>query len=139
MDGLGAGLGALAFWGFLSVVVGGGIWYGLRERQAQHETLRRIIESGQPIDEALVDRVLGRNERVDRDLKIAGLIVIMLAPGLAVLAWFIGQLSAAWLMPLLGVAALTAFVGIGLLVAANFAARSYRNDDASAPYRTTAP
>lgn len=139
MDGLGTGLGALAFWGFLSVVVGGGIWYGLRERQAQHETLRRIIESGQPIDEALVDKVLGGDKRLDRDLRIAGLIVIMIAPGLAVLAWFISQLSAPWLMPLLGVAGLVAFVGIGLLVAASFAARSYRDGDASPPYRSTAP
>ncbi|MDH3512652.1 MAG: DUF6249 domain-containing protein [Gammaproteobacteria bacterium] len=139
MEGLGAGLGALAFWAFLSVVVGGGIWYGLRERQAQHETLRRIIDSGQPIDATLVDKILGGDKRLDRDLKIAGLIVIMIAPGLAVLAWFIGQLSAPWLMPLLGVAALVAFVGLGLLVAANFAARSYSDDDASPPYRTTAP
>jgi hypothetical protein len=138
MEGLGAGLGALAFWGFLSVVVGGGIWYGLRERQAQYETLRRLIDSGQAIDEALVDKVLGSDKRLDRDLKIAGLIVIIAAPGLAVLAWFIGQLSAPWLMPLLGLAALTAFVGVGLLVAAKFAARSYRDDDASAPYRTSA-
>ncbi|MCP5092280.1 MAG: intracellular growth attenuator family protein [Gammaproteobacteria bacterium] len=131
MQGIGEGLAALAFWGFIAAVVVAGIWYGIREQQAQHETLRRIIDSGQAVDPALVDQVLGGGRRTDRGLKIAGLIVIFVAPGLAVLAWFISQLSAAWLMPLLGAAALVAFVGIGLLVAARFAERSYREDENS--------
>lgn len=129
MQGIGEGLAALAFWGFIAAVVVAGIWYAIRERQAQHETLQRIIESGQAVDHALVEQVLGGGRRTDRGLKIAGLIVIFVAPGLAVLAWFVGQLSAPWLMPLLGAAALVAFVGIGLLVAARFAERSYREND----------
>ena len=129
MQGIGEGLAALAFWGFIAAVVVAGVWYAIRERQAQHETLRRIIDSGQAVDSALVDQVLGGGRRTDRGLKIAGLIVIFAAPGLAVLAWFIGQLSEPWLMPLLGVAALVAFVGIGLLVAARFAERSYGEND----------
>jgi hypothetical protein len=52
MDGIGGGLAALAFWGFVAAVVVGGMWYAIREREAQHETLRRIIESGQPVDQA---------------------------------------------------------------------------------------
>lgn len=131
MQGIGEGLAALAFWGFIAAVVVAGVWYGIRERQAQHETLRRIIDSGQAVDPALVDQVLGGGRRTDRGLKIAGLIVIFVAPGLAVLAWFISQLSPAWLMPLLGAAALVAFVGIGLLVAARFAERSYRENEPS--------
>lgn len=130
MQGIGQGLSALAFWGFIAAVVVAGIWYAIRERQAQHETLRRLIDSGQAIDQALVDQVLGGGRRTDRGLKIAGLIVIFVAPGLAVLAWFVAQLSAPWLMPLLGAAALVAFVGIGLLVASRFAERSYREDAA---------
>ena len=63
MEGLGAGLSALAFWGFIAAVVVAGIWYSVRERQAQYETLRRIIESGQPADEALVDKILGGGRR----------------------------------------------------------------------------
>lgn len=130
MQGIGQGLSALAFWGFIAAVVVAGIWYSIRERQAQHETLRRLIDSGQAIDQALVDQVLGGGRRTDRGLRIAGLIVIFVAPGLAILAWFVGQLSEPWLMPLLGAAALVAFVGIGLLVAAKFAERSYREDAA---------
>jgi hypothetical protein len=131
MQGIGEGLAALAFWGFIAAVVVAGVWYGIRERQAQHETLRRIIDSGQAVDPALVEQVLGGGRRTDRGLKIAGLIVIFVAPGLAVLAWFISQLSAVWLMPLLGAAALVAFVGIGLLVAARFAEQSYRENETS--------
>ncbi len=131
MNGIGGGLAALAFWGFIASVVVAGIWYGLRERQAQYDTLSRLIESGQTIDEDMVEKILGGNDRVDVGLKIAGLIVIFVAPGIAVLAWFISQLSEPWLMPLLGAAALVAFVGVGLLVAAKFAERSYREDKAS--------
>ena len=32
MEGLGAGLAAPAFWGFIAAVVGGGIWYAVLEK-----------------------------------------------------------------------------------------------------------
>ena len=131
MEGLGLGLSALAFWGFLAAVVVGGIWYAIRERQAQYDTVRRIIESGQKGDEALIDKIFGVNRRPDRGLKIAGVIALFVAPGLAVFAWFIAKLSAPWLYPLLGAAALVAFVGVGLLVSANVAERIYGKDDHS--------
>ncbi len=134
MNGIGQGLAAFAFWGFIASVVVAGIWYGLRERQAQYDTLSRMIESGQAIDEDVVEKILGGGKRVDVGLRIGGLIVIFVAPGIAVLAWFISQLSAPWLMPLLGVAALVGFIGIGLLVAAKFAERSLR--EARTPDRT---
>ena len=131
MNGIGGGLAALAFWGFIASVVVAGIWYGLRERQAQYDTLSRIIESGQTIDEDVVEKILGGDDRIDVGLKIAGLIVIFISPGIAALAWFISRLSEPWLMPLLGAAALVAFIGIGLLVAARFAEKSYREEEAS--------
>ena len=130
MSGLGEGLAALAFWGFIAAVVVAGIWYALRERQAQYETLSRLIDSGKTIDEAVVEQILGGGKRVHIGLKIAGLIVVSVAPGLAALAWFVAQLSEPWLMPLLGAAALVGFIGIGLLVAAMFAARAYEEEGA---------
>lgn len=134
--GLGAGLAALAFWGFIAAVVVAGIWYGLRERQAQYETLSRMIESGQKVDEAIVDKVLGGNRTVDRDLKIAGSITIFVAPGLAVLGWFISKISEDALYPLLGTSILVAFVGVGLLVAARVARGAARDEKVTEPYRT---
>lgn len=116
------GLASLGFWMFIAACVVGGIWDGVRKREAQHETLRRIVESGKPIDEELMDRVLGtgKNERPDQDLKVAGLIVVSVAPGLLALGYFVGALP-----ELLGVALLVACVGIGLLVAARVVERNW--------------
>jgi len=139
MDGIGGGLAALAFWGFIGSIVIAGIWYGIREREAQHETFRRVIESGQPVDQALMDKVLGGEKVVHRDLRIGGLIVLFTSPGLAVLGYFISLGAEGALMPLLGVAALTAFVGVGLLVASKYAERSYRENNQSTLNRNMAP
>ena len=120
--GLGAGLTALAFWGFIAAVIVAAIWHDIRKREAQHETLRRVMESGQPIDQVLMDRLLfvvgGSSKNLDRYLKVAGVITLSSAPGFALLGWFIGLASPGAFWPLLGVASLAACVGIGLLVAA---------------------
>lgn len=128
MEGLGFGMASLAFWGFLAAVVVAGIWYAAKEQKEQHETMRRIVESGHEIDADVVDRVFRGDKRPDRDLKIAGLITVSAAPGLAILGWFLSSISEKALMPLLGVAALVICVGIGLLAAARFAERSYSGD-----------
>jgi len=127
--GLGAGLGALGFWLFVAAIVLGGIWDGARRRETQHETLRRMIESGQPLDQKLVDRLLGLDKRLDVDLKVAGLICLGLAPGLALLGWLIGLKSEGAFLPLLGTAALVTCIGGGLLIAAGYARRAYVTGD----------
>lgn len=129
MEGFSLGLASAAFWGFLAAVVVSGVWSDIRKRDAQHETMRRIVESGKPLDDAVVDKILEGDKRIDRDLKTAGLIVIFVAPGLAVLGWFLGKISDAAFTALLGVSALVAFVGVGLLVAAAAAKRSYDRED----------
>jgi hypothetical protein len=57
-NALGAGLAALAFWGFIAEVVVAGIWYDIRKRDAAHETIRRLVESGQLLDDRVLDRLL---------------------------------------------------------------------------------
>ena len=130
MEGLGAGLAAFAFWGFIAAVVVAGIWYAIREKEAQHETLRRIIESGRDLDEQTIARVFKESEgsRPDRDLRTGGLIVIFCAPGLAVFGWFLGRFSEEAFYALLGIAGLVAFIGAGLLVAAKYAEQAYKDD-----------
>ena len=128
MEALGAGLAALAFWGFIASVVVAGIWYAVREKEAQHETLRRMIDSGKELDEDAISRIFKENSRPDRDLKIGGLITIFVSPGVALFAWFLGRFSEEAFYALLGVSGLVAFVGVGLLIAANFAARAYAED-----------
>ncbi len=56
--GTGAGLAALGFWLFIGLAVASGAWNSMRKRESQHETLRRIIESGQPVDEDLANKLL---------------------------------------------------------------------------------
>ncbi len=128
MEGLGAGLAALAFWGFIAAVVVGGIWYAVREKEAQHETLRRMIDSGRDLDEVTISKVFKENGRPDRDLKIGGVIAASAAPGLAVLGWFLRSVSDEAFHALLGVAGLVAFVAAGLLIAAKIAEKSCAND-----------
>lgn len=126
-----AGFGALGFWLFLAAVVVAGIWFDARRRESQQETLRRVVESGQDLSPELVDKMLksgASSSRVDRDLKIAGLITIFVAPGVALLGWFLGALEPQIRSVMLGVSLLVGLVAIGLLVAGMFAERWYRED-----------
>ena len=115
------GLAAFGFWMFIAAATVGGIWDGVRKREAEHETLRRIIESGKEPDPAVVDKLHGHEKASSNDLEVAGLIVIFVAPGLALMGYLIGEEA---FMPLLGVAGLVAFVGLGLLTASWFAGRA---------------
>ena len=128
-----AGLGALGFWLFIAAIVVAGIWFDVRKRESQQETLRRVVESGQEIDPAIIDKILAAGKelsRVDRDLRVSGLIVIFLSPGLAVFGWFLAKLRPEIMSVMLGVALLVGFIGIGLLVAAKVAERWYLEDAA---------
>ncbi|MDH3861329.1 MAG: DUF6249 domain-containing protein [Gammaproteobacteria bacterium] len=128
MEGI-FGLAALGFWLFIAAAAVGGIWDGVRKREAEHETLRRIIESGKTPDQRLIDKLLGTDKAPERDLKVAGVIVTFVAPGLAIMGWIIGRQEPDAFMPIVGAAALVGFVGIGLLVGAAYMARARREDD----------
>jgi len=108
-----------------------GIWFDARKREIQQETLRRIVESGKEIDPAMLDRLIeaGRSDsRTDQDLKTAGVIMISIAPGLAILGWFMSELAEPLLKILLGVAILVAFLGIGMMVAGKVSERGNREN-----------
>ena len=132
--GLGAGLAALAFWGFVATAVIAGVWDGIRKRDAQHETIRRIIESGQSVDQALMKKLSlvadDEQQRPDRDFFITGLWILPVAPGLAIMAYFLGSISAKAFAPIMG-AALVACLGIGYLLASKIVGRRYGVDSDS--------
>jgi len=128
-----AGLGALGFWIFIAAIVVAGIWFDVRKRESQQETLRRVVESGKEIDPAIIDKILAAGKelsRIDRDLRVSGLIVIFLSPGLAVFGWFLAKSRPEIMSVMLGIALLVGFIGIGLLVAAKVAERWYLEDSA---------
>ncbi len=116
---IGAGLAALGFWLFIAAVVIAGIWDGARKRESNHETIRRLVESGTPLDEKLINQITGVNENLDRDLRFGGTLMLWISPGLAVLGIFLSFINPKALMPLLGVAVLVGFIGFGLIYCAN--------------------
>ncbi|MDJ0710008.1 MAG: DUF6249 domain-containing protein [Woeseiaceae bacterium] len=119
------GLAAFGFWLFIGAATVAGIWDGIRKREAQHETLRRMIEAGKQPDQQFVNKLLGTDKNTSRDLTTGGLITFSVAPGLALMGYLIDQGA---FMPLLGVAGLIACIGLGLLVAAQFVKRSENKD-----------
>lgn len=129
---LGAGLASLAFWGFIASVVVAGIWYDVRKREAQQETIRRLFESGRDIDPAVMDRLLSNSgdkaDRLDRAFKMTGWILLPAAVGLVVLGMVLGIQVPDAKLPLLGVAGLVGCLGLGFLAAARMAQRWYDTD-----------
>ena len=132
--GTGTGLAALGFWLFVASMVVVGVWNNIRKREAQHETLRRIVESGQHIDSELTDKLLAisngaEDEEVDRELRVTGYVLLSLSPGLALLGVFMGVgLAIELLYILLGVAALLLCLSGGMFYAARMVAREYGNN-----------
>lgn len=129
MDSLGVGLAALAFWGFVASAVVSGIWYSIREKQAQHATLQRMIESGQKIDADVIDKIVNSGGKTDRDLKIGAYITMSVAPGLVLLGFVLGRVNENIFAILAAVAGLVFFVGLGLLAASRIAERSENKND----------
>ena len=133
MDGIGEGLAALAFWGFIAALCIGGIWGDAKKRQAQHETLRRMLEGNKPVDEALMAKLMGTEpQRPDRDLTVAAIIVVAIAVGLVVLAAALSGIAPRALMPLLGSAGFCVCLAGGLKVAASYVRRTRLEDDTQA-------
>jgi hypothetical protein len=122
---IGDGLAALAFWGFIAAIVVAGIWYSAGNRRNQHETLRRMLESGQPADRDMAERLLatstGDANNLGRGLRVAGIVVLFVAPGIAVMGLMLRSVADWALYPLIGAAVITALAGAGLLVAARTA------------------
>ena len=131
--GLGAGLASIAFWGFVAAAAVGGIWDGIRKREAKHETVRRLVESGQPIDAELMDKLVGltenKSERPDRMFFITGLWILPVSVGLAVLGFVLGFINGEARVALLGVSAMLAVLGLGFVLASKIVGRWYTDDN----------
>jgi hypothetical protein len=139
MEMVGAGIASLAFWGFLAAAVIVGTWDGAKKREAQHETLRRMIESGKPVDEGLMKRLMvGEPKRPDRDLAIGAIVLFSIAVGLAVLAFVLRGSYESALTPLMGAAGLVGCLAAGLWAASGYVKRARAEDDMRASQRTHA-
>jgi hypothetical protein len=124
------GLAALGFWLFIGMAVLSGVWEDIKKRETQHETLRRLVQSGQPVDQGTMDRLLGTSLRPERDLRVAGLITRYIAVGVLVMALLLGFVERDALFAVLGAAGICAGVSFGLLAAAGYMERSAGKDTA---------
>jgi hypothetical protein len=131
LSGIGAGLAAFAFWGFLAAVVVAGIWYDVKKRQTQQETVLRLMESGRSLEPELLDRIVSlfdaQEKRPDREFKVAALWILPVAPGLFLLGLILGAAVPEARAPLLGASALVACLGVGFWFASRVAASWYGN------------
>ena len=127
-----AGLAAFGFWMFLAAIIVASIWSDSRKREAQQETLRRIVESGQQLDPELVDRLLaskdGDGDKPDRDLKVAGVITMSVGPGLVAFGAFLAPYNDKILGVMIGVGALVLIIGMGLYLAGILSKRWQQED-----------
>ena len=132
--GIGAGMAAMAFWGFIATAVVAGVWDGIRKREARHETIRRLVESGQPIDKEMMEKLLLMNKsgsgRRDQEFAVTAFWILPVAVGVAVLGEILGYQVPQARLPILGAAALLACLGIGYFLASKVVKRWYHEDDA---------
>ena len=112
----------LGFWLFLACLVLACFWSDARKRETQQETLRRIVESGQELDPAMIDKLLStnRDSKGHQSLKVSGLITMSAAPGLAIFGFFLGKFDV-----MLGIALLVGLVGVGIYVSGTLSERWY--------------
>lgn len=133
-----SGFATLGFWMFIAFLVVCNVWSNIRRRESQQETLRRIVESGQTIDAALIDKMVGsvkRNSHAGRELKVAGIITMSVSPGLFLLGYFITGLDLEKLRVFIGLSLLVGIVGIGLFVAGMMVSRWQKQDENQDPGR----
>jgi len=93
-----------------------------KKRHLGVDLLRAMIEKGQPLDPALVEKVMSQqasDQRTDpMDLKLGGIIVTAAGIGLLPMAYFIGKLAPIAVYPIVGGSVLTICVGVALLIGA---------------------
>jgi hypothetical protein len=117
---------AVAFWLFLAVTALAGMQYDLRKRQLAMESLRAAIERGQPLEPAVVEKILAQQSAPDGDspqdlqpyMQIGGIITIAGGIGVLIAAFVVGLQFPVAKLPMLGASALAVCIGVGLLLAA---------------------
>ncbi len=118
MDMMGPFAVAIAFWTFVAIAVVAGVVGSYKKRRLELEPIKLALERGQPIDPAMLDRILGRGppEKLDPQLiHVGGIITIAAGVGVGLLSLFLPALAR---LPVMGVGVLAICVGIGLLIAA---------------------
>jgi hypothetical protein len=112
---------AIAFWIFVTIAAVAGIVADYKKRRVALEPLRAAIERGQPLDPALIERLMAPEREAGispMPLKVGGIITASAGIGVVILAFLLSQIAPEALYPVLGGGIVTICVGVGLIVAA---------------------
>lgn len=117
-------MASVAFWAFIAVVVIANVWREVAMRRETEMTIRTVLEKGQQLDAATVDKLLKGHPRGagSDSLLVAGGVTLASGLGLPIMGYFIPGAF----YPLVGVGFLVSFVGAALLLL-SFAVRSRRS------------
>jgi len=125
---IGAGIASLAFWGFIAAVVLGGIWYDIRRRAEQQKTIRSIVESGQQLDQKMLESILATEKadpiKTSKDMKLAAIIIFFVGVGMVIFGILVGMQDQRALFPMMGIGGLMFAIGAGLWLASQFIAKN---------------
>ena len=117
----------------IAAAVVAGVWENIRKREAKHETVRRLVESGQKIDTDLMDKLVtltdGKSERPDRTFFITGLWILPVSVGMGAFGLVMGHFYPKIYGPLFGVSAMLAVLGLGFMLASKIVERWYVDGD----------
>ncbi|MFZ1904557.1 MAG: DUF6249 domain-containing protein [Steroidobacteraceae bacterium] len=113
---------AIAVFVFCAIATVAGVVGDYKKRQAAMGPLRAAVERGQPIDPAVIERLMAPEPRSGINplsLRVAGIVVIASGIGVAILSVFLSQLAGTGVLyPVMGVGVVCICVGLGLMVAA---------------------
>ena len=118
----------VAFWMFVGAIAIAGIIADHQKRRLNVDLLRTIIEKGQPLDPALITKLISPDAadgRVDpADLKLGGIIVTASGIGIFLTSFFISRLAPIALYPIMAGGTVVICVGLGLLIGAKVMANA---------------
>jgi hypothetical protein len=108
----------VAFWVFVGAVVVAGIWRQVAYRREAQMTIRLAIEKGQPLDPAVIEKLLHADKGGDHDMgPLPGVVLLAIGIGLPVMGFFMslaGEMEQFY--KLTGVGSLLGVLGAALLV-----------------------
>ncbi|NGM48147.1 hypothetical protein G5B46_00850 [Caulobacter sp. 602-2] len=123
----------LGFFAMIAAIVLVPVWLRARNKQEMQATVRTAIEKGQALPPELVDAMTKdikppKESTAVRDIR-AGVILIAVGAGLAVMGLILGQSHDEAFHPLLGAAAIPALIGAAYVVLSFFNPnKGYRPD-----------
>jgi hypothetical protein len=135
MDFSGFPIVGVAVFVFLTISAVAGMISAYKKRRLEMETLRAVVERGQPLDPALIERLLGK-EKYEYEqqsppeplgFRIGGIVTTATGIGIALLAYFLFVVAPFAFYPVVGLGILVVCIGISLLICASVVERDRKS------------